>query len=355
MNDLHFAIVVGIDEYPAIGHLRAARADAVAFDAWLADPAGGAVPQQNRHLIVRPPAGGAGPLERANARPVQTEVRQALVDIMEEGERLFQRDAEAWENSRLYFYVSGHGMASNFADAALLMANAGRNWWNERVSCTEILSHLIEWQQPFQEIVVFADCCRHRIEGAPPVSLGFDQWRNDRGFIRRAYCFATAFGQAAYEPSRAGDELRGYFTRALLEGLRGEVAPAGQPIHSLNLRDYIERRVPALTRDVRGGPQDPEFYASRVHPLVFVPSSPGRRLWDLRLHRRTFAGPVSLIGGDGAPVAGVPDFDAGPGADWRLRLPQGLYEVRPACGGAPLLRFDFTGAPRQGGEHVEEF
>jgi hypothetical protein len=45
VNDLHFAVVVGINRYPGIKDLKYARDDAERFRDWLVDLEGGGVPQ----------------------------------------------------------------------------------------------------------------------------------------------------------------------------------------------------------------------------------------------------------------------------------------------------------------------
>ncbi len=144
MNDTHFAIVVGIDRYPRLGrHLTAARKDAEAFDAWLADPAGGAVPKANRKLIVADLPVDATPEQ---AKPLLSEVKSALLEVRAASDAISAadeaRDQNRWEQTRLYLYVSGHGMALRSEEAALLTANAGVDWWQERVNCADVHNHL---------------------------------------------------------------------------------------------------------------------------------------------------------------------------------------------------------------------
>jgi hypothetical protein len=46
-NELHYAIVVGINRYPGIGDLSGARAGAEQLAAWLSDPDVGSLPKAN--------------------------------------------------------------------------------------------------------------------------------------------------------------------------------------------------------------------------------------------------------------------------------------------------------------------
>jgi hypothetical protein len=358
MNDTHFAIVVGVDRYPRLKrHLKAARKDAESFDAWLAENTGGAVPKANRRLIVAELPEDATPEQ---ARPLLLEVKSALLDLRGEADAIAEADDDRWERTRLYFYVSGHGMALRSEEAALLMANAGVDWWQERVNCSDVLNHLEVDYNAFREVVAFADCCRQYIAAAPTSSLGLDTGGPKRGPIRTNRCYATSFGQAAFEPARDGDEVRGYFTRALLDGLHGEAAPAGEAITSENLGLYVERRVPVLTRGIRGGPQKPEF-VGKTNSMVFVPASAGPKQFPLAVRFLNFTGRVELVGGFGEAVPGFAPFDAAPGRVWGPHpLEQGFYRVQPVGAGSAMngLKnrgvFDFTGEPLEGGTHVEE-
>jgi hypothetical protein len=53
-NEHHYAVVVGINRYPGIRDLQAARRDAEDFANWLRDPSGGALPDDDDHIIEVP-------------------------------------------------------------------------------------------------------------------------------------------------------------------------------------------------------------------------------------------------------------------------------------------------------------
>ena len=54
VNDLHFALCIGIDRYPGLPgrDLSSATRDARAFRDWLVTPAGGGLPEANVALIT---------------------------------------------------------------------------------------------------------------------------------------------------------------------------------------------------------------------------------------------------------------------------------------------------------------
>ena len=132
MSKYHFGLVMGIDQYPGLkNNLNAARLDALAFEQWLVSPTGGNVNPANRLIRVHqlPPD-----TPRGKAEPIVTQFMEDLRAWMEQGDAIADNEPAGWNDSRLYLYLSGHGMAANLADIALLMANAGRGYWTERVS-----------------------------------------------------------------------------------------------------------------------------------------------------------------------------------------------------------------------------
>ena len=135
-NPLHFAVVVGINRYPAIRDLRLAKGDAEQFAAWLLDPGGGGLPAAadgdklvtGGHVATIVVDDGAVPegTLREDARPVRKEVFQAFHTFRKAVEAHVQTNPEDWERTRFYFYVSGHGIAPDVRDAALLLADTAQ-------------------------------------------------------------------------------------------------------------------------------------------------------------------------------------------------------------------------------------
>ncbi len=283
-NKLHFGIVVGINRYPSIRHLRLAKGDAEKFAAWLLDPHGGALlskdddgrllPEGHVATIVVDDALVPDDLPREDARPVKKEVFKALHDFRKVVEAHVEAHPEDWERTRFYFYVSGHGIAPDVHDAALLLADAGKEAYDENISCDRLRSFLGK-RQPFHEVVIFADCCRERVDNVPLGMVSGTLPDKDNGRIMWAFCCATYFGNLAYEPppDTNPDEQRGYFTQALLEGLKGEAfdPDRNNEINSNSLAKYVKRRVEDLTKDRKQ--QSPNMDADPAAPIVFRPAS----------------------------------------------------------------------------------
>lgn len=344
-NPLHFGVVVGINRYPDIRHLRLAKGDAEKFAEWLLNPAGGGLlSQQDEGTLL--PGGHVGTIvvddanvpdgmPRENARPMKKEVFQKLHEFRKAIEQHVEAHPEDWSKTRFYFYVSGHGIAPDARDAALLLADAGQEAYDENISCDRLLSFLGK-RQPFREVVIFADCCRERVGsvplGAVPGTLG----NKDNGSVLTAFCCATYFGDLAYEPpvGEDPDTQRGYFTQALLEGLGGQAAePPGDGVIDTNtLAKYVKQRVRDLTKQRKQ--QEPKMESDPASPIVFRPAGPpgGRALaglpvpveHEVRIEFTTpYRGKVALRDTDNKILHEHHTADG----DLVVSLPNGLYEV----------------------------
>ena len=355
-NPNHFGLVVGIDRYPALGHLNHARADALAFYQWLTDPNGGSVPPKNCKLIVIDD--GKYPQDEPddddNARrersiPSLQHLHDAVIRMEKSGDDLYERDRKAWEQSRLYYYVAGHGVAREATDALFLAANTTASY-GFHVSCENILKYFLR-TKTFRELVLFADCCRTLQPNVVTQLLPFDAGlsRNRRP-VPHAVCYGAAFGQQALEPADV-DKRRGFFTDALLQGLSGAAASEGEQIDSTNLGVFVGQRVQLLTKKQ----QKAEIVADPSDPIVFRPAAskppaapPLPIGYQVTLTFGAFTGQVQLIGPD-ASAMGAPQAVA-PGFEWILQLPTGLYEVESIPPGALFAdkgRFKVVGGDRR--------
>jgi uncharacterized caspase-like protein len=373
MNKLHFGVVVGINRYPDIRHLKFARGDAERFADWLLDPQGGGLPPPG-HADALLPEGHVATIvvddakipdgtPRDQAIPVRKDVFTALYKFRKAAEAYIDEHPEDWERTRIYFYVSGHGIAPDARDAALLLADAGPDWYGENISCNQLLSFLSK-NQPFHEVVIFADCCRERVAGAPLGGVPWTLNEKDNGHVLAVLGCATYFGDLAYEPPLTEaddpDQLRGYFTRALLEGLRGEAAdpPGHGEVNSNSLARYVRQRVQDLTRHKKY-PQRPTMEADPAEPVVFraasaPPSSttapPLTTGHEVRIEFVTpFQGVVALRDGNDQ-IIGRHDTAGG---DWVVKLVNGLYAVTPENGAAVALRSDGLFRVWGEGRHVQ--
>jgi len=322
MNDLHFAVVVGIDIYPGIRNLNFARGDAEAFAKWLKDPNGGALPTNNVELILE-----QGPFAKPDdAKPTREAVNRALRKVHTAARTAFTADPTRWLNSRLYVYFSGHGLAPEPSEVAVLMADASDEVLRNNIPCGLYLKYY-EKSQDFHEIVMFSDCCRTEKGDAPVTGPPFTPDNKNFGNVVSVLGFAAQYKNVAYEPAERDDSARGFYTQALLEGLAGAAVDsnsANGEINSTSLQNYLRARVQRLTQGKRN-PQTPSMYADPAAKIVFrqgaaVPSH------TVTLHfPAPFHGKVVLLDG------GLTQIDAYTvnGQPWQKALPDGLYEVKP--------------------------
>jgi hypothetical protein len=338
-------VVVGVNRYPEFAEstLLSAVGDAEKFAQWLEKEGG--VRTENLKVITVPDSGVPAGTTRFDSRPKKGEVHNALFELAQRCKQHVKDNPEDWEKTRLYVYVSGHGLAPAPEEAALLMADSGPDWYGENFPCALFLS-FFEGAQYFRELVFLADCCRFWVDEAPLGRPPWTQVKGNNGSVRKMIGFATSFGDPAFEPPpdqlEPADQRRSYFTQALLEGLAGNaVDSATKRIDSNSIARYVEDRVVELTtrNEVTGEartPQKPEVRADPGNPIVFrmlsdneVKNAAKRRV-TMRF-ATPFAGDVYLLDGAFRPLARrtVPP-DA-----WVVEVEQaGLYRVHPAADGA---------------------
>jgi uncharacterized caspase-like protein len=240
-----YAVVVGIDRYPGYGDLQGACNDAQAFRDWLVDPGGGDVPEDNVRLHLSGRARSVG-----GARPLKQEIDRDLEELVGHAER----DPLS---SRLYLYFAGHGIVPTQSTGAGVLANAvPRACWN--LSFSTYLTWF-ERCKALAEVVMLSDCCR----GLTEAEAGAPLHDTCRGVQRRGQstlvAHATDVGATALEAPSAGGPVRGFFTSALVDGLRGGAAdPQTGEVDANSLAAFLHREVLARS----GGRQYPAITPS---------------------------------------------------------------------------------------------
>ena len=347
VNELHYAVVVGIQDYPGITNLKSPLRDAHAVYRWLLRDGG--LPPGNIERVMT-----CRSFEDVlEARPTRDEVNKALRRVNRAVSGHVTRNPLDREKTRLYFYVSGHGIAQEGSEAAVLMANAGEEGWGENIPCAAYLRRYEECQY-FREVVMFADCCRLRRPAdfyGPTFSANADV---NIGPVDGFLGFATQLGDAAYEPTDGAspDEARSYFTQAVLEGLGGAAADERGEINTTTLAKYVAARVIKLTEKKRY-PQVPKMPVDLRRPIVFRPAT---IVAVKRRHQVTLAVPADFVGGavllDGR-LAQIGRFETGNGR-WETLLEDGLYQVRPETAfDVKVFRNKGLFEVRGGEQHVE--
>jgi hypothetical protein len=279
--------------------------------------------------------------------PVLDEINSAILgcaaDFVKRRKTSLPDDAarkKAWQNSRFYYYVSGHGMDGDGDDAVLITANAIPESLNH-ISTRNVLNRL-KMGKVFAELVILADCCRD-LAAVTVMDLPWDL-RNLGGFndpmLPRVFVAkASRNRKKAFEPLPGAAFQTSIFTQALLEGLQGGVS--GTEVNSTNLSNFLFNYVPRLAAQFSTQEQNPEIQADP--DIVFVQTSKDYQ--------------VILTAGPGSPIAALPEVEAlamGPTHVQRRtalpatangvfsgRLPTGYYAIVASGGepgtGSPLL------------------
>lgn len=315
----HYAVVVGIDAYPALPSLTGARSDALAFREWLLKSG---VPERNIRVVVSDPKlKFNGPDEAIPTRQlVDAALRELMVAVRHDGGHA----ADAWERTRLYVYLAGHGMAGMGAETAVLMANARLEVLGDSIPASLYMRYF-EDAQLFHEVVFFADCCRVPNLTLQPLGPPFGRVLGQNGQVRTVLGLATEFGTYSYESTREASQAnaaRGHFTRALLEGLDGRaVDPESRQIDSSSLAKYLRRRVTDLTSSVAHARQVAQVIAEQGLPVVFAVNL------DVPTWRVEIQFPPEWRGGAILRSSTEIEHCKAVGELWTVHLPDGLYEV----------------------------
>ncbi|WP_428263070.1 caspase family protein [Haliangium sp.] len=262
-----YALLVGVQhypDYPRFNQLDGPIHDVDAVEAWLLDQATG------------------GGLARESCRALRSKAAPAtpiLDEVEDELQRIFD-SARDGGGRRLYVYFSGHGLASSVLGADLCLVRWSLERRNYALS-SEDYKRLTGEVGLFTEIVWLLDCCRTtkvQARGRPPTLQGARPGAH-AGNTRFFTAFATEYQSQAFEAERADQgaddplvgEVRGYFTRALLEALRGGAARREGGVTASDLKDFLEFQTPRLA-EVDGRHQQPVIaneLAGGDHPAVF--------------------------------------------------------------------------------------
>jgi Caspase domain len=327
MNPYHYAAVVGITNYPGISDLDGPLNDAKDFRAWLESDGG--VPDKNIEMLTTENSGQ----DLTNAEPFKRQLDDVLELIHNKMTSDTQHDPETlWNQSRLYVFLAGHGIMPRSGENALLLANARKG----RYENFEVSQYLTWYQREggiFKEVVFFTDCCRNWYDKAPASGPPFDFTKTPCPQVFSLAGYACGPGDPAYEERERErereaqvppDERRGYFTRALLKGLRGAapIDPIERVITSSTLAPYVGFAVMHATRG-KSIPQHVTMPSSDLtHPICFnAPSVIPTNKVTIRFPQ-AFARAVELRHPNGTrePWTNAPK-------DWPLTLPDGLYQV----------------------------
>lgn len=335
-----YALVIGIDDYPNYNRpLKGAIQDAEDFWGWLVDrKTGGGLYKKNCKTLFSSPR----PL-----KPVQDDIDTALDEIRTQARKTGAR--------RFYFYFSGHGQTPTADDVNLCLAK----WSEHRFSRTALSSrecwNFVAQCIGFKEIVVLLDCCRVRVVGAAGLPPGVSCVKpvEAAGQTRVFKAYGSEFLNPAYEAEvaathgdqAAGSIVRGHFTKALLDALKGGAASEGGGVKASTLKKYLEIEVKRIAKKhnhrqkahvVNGFPsiKEPVFGSAMPEANVKIQFLASRR------------GEI-VLEGPGLEIIKQADASTGP---WELTLSKNHYFLRELETGKEM---HFRFQPQEEVTHVE--
>jgi len=318
-----YALVVGIDNYPNFGSngrdLQGAINDAKAFADWLTNKnTGGGLEAENCKLVT-----SAGNPMNLN--------KDTIDDALDEIWKSAKADGGG---RRLYMFFSGHGQLVDTPNMLAFEQTLCLPRWSFTRPNAAILTK--SYQQaaqkcmPFEETAVFLDCCRvssTRVR-ADSTSLGCKNAHGSAANRRRQIFYASEPMKKAFEDVLEGEEgdegeiVHGYFTAALIEGLKRGSERVGGGISAHDLWQHLEYWVPkSAAKD--GHTQRPMVEPDNPYAdMVFGTASPSGETSNFEIRFSDWrSGMVKLLDAD---TEVVHEADAGAGS-WQLDLSPQLY------------------------------
>lgn len=193
------------------------------------------------------------------------------------------------------FSFSGHGKTID--DNAYLIPSDGRITNSNKllrdfsIDVTRVKEAIEEMQ--VKQVVMLIDSCRDRIEGrgneAEPLTaamrrgFSFDETNKDvEAFVT---LYATRISESAYEYfDRETNQWRGYFSKAIEEGLSGKAANEKGEVTLATLVKYLEETVPTRSYRIEGIKQVPwktsNGYKEYELVLAIAPKTPSLTGWS---------------------------------------------------------------------------
>lgn len=315
------AIVIGINRYPYLQSLQGAVSDAHDFHSWVVDPNGGSVPAGNATVIVSTDY-------QEDYRPMTGDIDQAFRQLVS-----LPVNSNGYVGDRLYVYTSGHGIAPDADDSALLTADAATDCLGNHVAA-RAYSNTIRTNGLFEQVILFMDCCRDTADDFPRRPAPFSI--RSTGLKSESYFgFATDWDSKARETQING-QTRGLFTTALMAGLRSGAIDGDQ------LDNYVKSYIRTLAN---GNNQDPKFFSSAKTNFHFSVSAPPFQVpIELVFSAGRFGTTMQIYDSTFTPIRGMSTVASS--TPWNVQLPCGLYGLATP-GGPPIQLFQVVGHYQQ--------
>lgn len=321
-NQTDYAVVIGISHYKSLEKLEGPIEDAKEFMQWLISPEGGDLPQENCFLIES----SSNPI-----RPLQDDIDDKLAMIYEKGSQSGFR--------RLYFYFAGHGLGAGWNENALCLPGWSVIKKNSALSSSEYLKLFME-SGYFKEVFFFLDCCRNRKTSTRPLppTLGFEHAQNASCMCFVAY--ATEFNNAAYEAEHwdgIKSAVRGHFTKALMQGLKGAASNKEGLITTGSIKGFLKTKVEEIAK-THNQQQSVSFEDSFTTEGIIIGAPANTKFITLELTFNS-SGNITLEGPDLTMIQ-QGHSSTGP---WKLELEKGIYTLTNTnTGNTGYIRIDGT-------------
>lgn len=259
LNAEDWAVVAGIRFYPGLRDLEGPIEDSTAFKRWAQDT--GYVPDGQVLCIQSPPRRPTG---TADAQPTVAALLHGFDTLIRAAnKKKFHRLGR-----RIYFFFSGHGIIAthsaipDYREAALLAADADPLFLGKHIG----VRSWAEWFRAlgiFDDVFLFADCCRDNEDLVIPVPPGTPGWTAQRPEGRQFYAFSTKLASKAWEQKLGNPpRVRGVLSFVVTEALRNpKLYNEEGLLTAAALANHIYTTVPQ--------------YTERQEPIVDYPNNPG--------------------------------------------------------------------------------
>lgn len=260
-----YALIIGVDKYDNSdivkldGTVNDARTLAAALQVYAGFP--------SEQVVLLTPDQGA------DLKPTRQNIIKWLTRLSKSAAR----------DGMLFISFSGHGVEIN-KEAFLLASDSeisdSVRAMGESSVRIESIKDIIQ-ENGTSQVMLVLDACRNdprksRSSDSNVLSesylKGFDFYSKEKGVTAAATLYATSPGERSYEDT---EKKQGYFTTALIEGLKGGAANENGEVTIDQLEDYVRDRVLNLTEG-KNVSQVPQFkYKGYTKSLIinYLPNS----------------------------------------------------------------------------------
>lgn len=208
-------MLLAINAYPGLRNLDGPENDIAAFRDWLLDPIGGDVDPANIKVIK---SSDYPPVKLPDdANPTELAFKRALNALVRDSNNAWVERA----GQRLYLYMAGHGFTAGASlnDPALFSATA-QSGDTAHIAGYRYAARIAS-AGFYDEIVLIMDCCQDVLKASNVLD---PSWmppdRNMSAQVKLFQAYGAPRGQAAFEAGDTAKNVRGFFSKALIEALK---------------------------------------------------------------------------------------------------------------------------------------